>query len=596
MAPPSPHDQQGSSGQPLNGPLAHAAGGEQAHPGSVVQIAANWQELIGRSPGTLKMILTQIRGLPAQASMSYLSVLATGLYHARRETHLHLRLAHEAFGEGPVLELIQRFLAGGPDRLVFDERHLTVLQRLLIEHAQENSAEILSDHERAVLLFCLLAIGDVLPEWSPPDLDENGDYDTTAWTIYGVQRGAYYNTPELYESIVRAHTMLVEIAGEPDLADHHQHCPLKRWASEHSGASLSDQLAFGFALAVGTQILDPRLTLQQRTVVVSPGFLRDTPFAARESEIFAAVSATRQELQDAFARAGAGDEHLAWDHAPFDQHPFLRRPDGALALISPTSLAAWMSNGLYFRMLDTARKTKHLRKFTAFNGILAERYTHRLIAASHEANPHEAVVSTEISYKINRREFFSPDIAVAQPPDLVLFEVYSGRIPREARVAASAETVQAALQKMILNKLTELQNRITDLLDEHFMIPGACELEHIKIWPVVLLAGEAVFQTPMLWRWIVQRLPPGALRDPRVRPPIVCSLDDLDPLLVLVERGEPLPQLLAEFHHSLHATLPPRNWIAATRPLHLSDRPRYVEAQYRQIMDDTRGRLSPDRS
>lgn len=71
MTPPSPHDQQGSSGQPVNGPLAHAAGGgEQAHPGSVVQIAANWQELIGRSPGTLKMILPQIRGLPFQASMT----------------------------------------------------------------------------------------------------------------------------------------------------------------------------------------------------------------------------------------------------------------------------------------------------------------------------------------------------------------------------------------------------------------------------------------------------------------------------------------------------------------------------------------------
>jgi hypothetical protein len=573
-------------------PGSRTAGG-LARPDSVVQIACNWQELIGTGPEHLEDILEQIRELPFQPAMSYLSMLATGLYHARRETHLHLHLAHEAFGDGPVFKLIQRWLAAGPDRLVFDQRHLTVLQRLLVEHARETPVEILSDHERAVLLYCLVAIGDVLPEWSPPELDANGDYDTTAWTIYAVQRGAYYNHPELYEGIVRTHTMLVEIAGEPDLVGHHQYCPLERWASEDCGASLSDQLASGFALAVGTRILDPRLTLAQRTVTVSAGFLRDTPFAPHESEIFTAVSATRQQLQAAFVKAGGSDEHLAWDHAPFDQRPFLRRPDGTLTLISPTSLAAWMSNGLYFRMLDAASEHQQVRRFTAFNGVLAERYAHRLIAASHEVSPHRAVISPDQPYRIGRRELRSPDVAIAQPPDLVLFEAYSGRIPREARVAASAETVQAALEKMILDKLTELQDRIADLLDRRFEVPGAGELESIRIWPVVLLAGDAVFQAPMLWRWLAQRLPPGALSDPRVRPPTVCSLDDLDPLLVLVQRGETLPQLLAEFHHSQHATLPPRNWIAAARPLYLHDRPQYVEERYREIMDGARRRLSP---
>ena len=140
--------------------------GASARADSVVQIACNWQELIDTGPEHLEHILEPVQGLPFQAAMSYLSVLATGLYHARRETHLHLRLAHEAFGDGPVFKLIERWLAAGPDRLVFDQRHLTVLQRLLVEHAPESTAEILSDHERAVLLYCLLAVGDVLPEWS----------------------------------------------------------------------------------------------------------------------------------------------------------------------------------------------------------------------------------------------------------------------------------------------------------------------------------------------------------------------------------------------------------------------------------------------
>ena len=55
------------------------------------------------------------------------------------------------------------FLSDGPDRLVFDERHLTMLQRLLVEHAQEHSAEMLSDHERAALLFCLLVAQKTFP-------------------------------------------------------------------------------------------------------------------------------------------------------------------------------------------------------------------------------------------------------------------------------------------------------------------------------------------------------------------------------------------------------------------------------------------------
>jgi hypothetical protein len=60
-----------------------------------------------------------------------------------------------------------------------------------------------------------------------------------------------------------------------------------------------------------------------------------------------------------------------------------------------------------------------------------------------------------------------------------------------------------------------------------------------------------------------------------------------------VQRGETLPQLLAEFHDSQYATLPPRNWIAAARPLYLHDRPPYVEERYREIMDGARRRLSP---
>lgn len=570
----------------------------------VIQLPATLQELLGFQSPSLEEILELIGGLPFEASMDYLSVLSVGLYHARRETHLHVRLASEVFGTGLMMDRVRDFIARGPDRLVFDERYVTVLQRLLVEHAGNDPAKHLTQRQHATLLTCLFALGDALVEWEPPEPDQGDDYDVSLWTIYAIQRGAYYNSPDMLEGIVRASTMLIEIAAEEDLREHPDYCPLEAWSSEDTnGASLADQLACGLALIGGLKILDPTLRLAERPVYLEPGYMTVGSFVDREAQIFRTVSASREEFRTLYAQTGRTPEHIAWDHASFEQRPLLRRTDGSHILISASAIESWMGRGLYFRMLDAAKSrrasedspTRLGHKFTAFTGVLAERYVLRMVSRSHEVAPTEppVEVSGDQIYSIGKRELRTPDVAVAQPPDLVLMEVYSGRIPREARVGATVESMEGALDKMILSKLSELQDRTADILAGHVTLPGVGDFDAHRIWPMLVLAGDQVFQLPMLWRWVQERFPEGAFGDTRVQPPTICNLDDLEPLLVLVERGESLQKLLAAFHQSPYAQFPPRNWIAATHHLTLSERPTYIQEHYKSITTDIHRRLFP---
>jgi len=144
---------------------------------------------------------------------------------------------------GPIVDGLRRYVAGSPNRLVFDERHIGALQRLVVENARDVAGDELSDHNRATLLTCLVAMGDVLPEDSRPNVDVAGDYDVDAWTAYIVRSGAYYDQPYSFEAIAGTHAMLVQIAGEPDLRDHQDLCPLDDWAvAGRCGGALADQV------------------------------------------------------------------------------------------------------------------------------------------------------------------------------------------------------------------------------------------------------------------------------------------------------------------------------------------------------------------
>ena len=139
------------------------------------------------------------------------------------------------------------------------------------------------------------------------------------------------------------------------------------------------------------------------------------------------------------------------------------------------------------------------------------------------------------------------------------------------------------LTKLLIGKLEKLQKRIAELFEGLFTPEGVCDVETVKVWPVLLLAGEGIALTPILWRWVEMFLPEGSFNDPRVGPPTVCSLDEFERLLVLIERGESLPKLLGSFHASDYSRLPLLNWIADTYTIEADEIAAYVEEQYTAI-------------
>ncbi len=183
---------------------------------------------------------------------------------------------------------------------------------------------------------------------------------------------------------------------------------------------------------------------------------------------------------------------------------------------------------------------------------------------------------------------WSPDVAIAQPPDLVLIEVYSRRILRRARVNPTPNELHETLTELLIKKLEQLQDRIADLFAGLFLPPGVCDVETVKVWPVLLLAGEGIALSPILWRWVEMFLPEGSFSDQRVGPPTVCSLDEFERLLVLVERGESLPKLLASFHGSAYSRLPISNWINDAYTIEADEIATYVDEQYTTITDQWR--------
>jgi hypothetical protein len=105
------------------------------------------------------------------------------------------------------------------------------------------------------------------------------------------------------------------------------------------------------------------------------------------------ISATREEYRRAFSASGQTAAHIGWDHTPFELQPFLRGENGSLLLLSPRALHAWMTRGIYFRMMEAARgredagstEDSRVERFTRFCGPLAEHYVLNLAKRSYDS-------------------------------------------------------------------------------------------------------------------------------------------------------------------------------------------------------------------
>jgi hypothetical protein len=546
---------------------------------------------------TLDDAVELIAEVPFEAAMVLLALLSAELYHHLHDRERQLELAAELY-DGAMFKKVEEFVRSDDEHLAFDPRHVAALQRLAVVYAAKDAEPLrdLTPAELSRLLGALLAMAETLPTGDPPEPLEGEEPDWEAWARFTTQTGVWYDQPHVVEAIARAFTMYGEIAADSDLAKHHARVPVDQWLREdYEGLGLGEQLAAGLALAVGSGALDPNLEPAERVGrQIGADFLAGGAMAAQEPAVRRTIAADRNELRQLLLAAGGGPAQLAWDHTALEARPFLRRGDGRLLLLSPRMLVSWLTRGIHYRVLDAGNRRyrplsagkKLGKQVLDFTGALGERYVVRLVRSSLRDAEQAGMVRVhdEIEYHKRKKRFDGSDVVLDALTDVVLIEVYSGRLSREARVSGDPKVLRRSLDQAVVNKLRELKARTQDLLDGYFC-PEGLKLDQLRrLWPMLVLAGDPVMQTPMLWGYLRETAPDVFLDDARVQSPLILDLDDLEPLMALVENGHNLSELLSRFLRSPYAQMPLRNWVHAVMKDQLGSRPRYVKEQFTAAM------------
>ncbi len=559
---------------------------------------------LGLSPLTYEQVLRNLRTVPFEPAMVHISALAAEVFHHSDDADFQLDLARELYDDEQLLTRLHWFVESEPGMLVFDERYLTVLQRLLVEHAAPTGGQQgLTAQHTSTLLTALIAIPGIVTSKAPDEPLQGGSEDEQLddWTAFVVQGGAYYEKPDLADAIARAYALYRELPDDSQLAGHPDACPLEDWMRSDYGVGLSEQLAAGFAAAIVSKAVQPDVGLRGRKLGLQPGWLGNGPLGEQELQLTAGFSATRDELRGAFAHAGTTPEHVSWDRAPFEQRPFLRLEDGRLFLISPRMIFSWFTAGVYYRLLDAANNRPRLdrpaktllTRFTGFVGALSEEYVVRVTSeALVNASADGTKVHGDVEYIVDGDAKRSPDIAINDGEDLVLVEVFSGRLPRLARVLADDPQISGALGKAVIEKLLKLSRATADVLDGRVPYPDLDLGAVRRVWPVLVLTGGGIVQLPVLWRYVERHLGETAFADARIAARTIATLDDYEPLLAIAEdQGASLSRVLADYHASPFHELPPRNWVRGTHPREGPTRPAWVQGCYRTAAEEMNQQL-----
>jgi hypothetical protein len=553
-------------------------------------------EVLGVSPISRSSVEQLVANLPFTPAMMVLSAIAGCVWAAGMDRAKHLALAEELYGEErPILGLLRRFAAEDPHHVLFSEQHLVAVMRLLISSgAPSGELRGMTEPEIDSLLMALVGIGSY--QASPVGTRETSA-DVTDWVPWLVRSGLYFDRTNLGSDQGRAHALFVSLFGDAD-PDGPNWCDLAGWMAQDIGA-FADQLAFGYAMGSHARALEDDLTIADRFRLISPdGLLADQLPKETVARMVEAISATREELAAVFTDAGASEDHIMWDRAPFEQRPFLRLDDGRLLLMSPRFLHAWMGEGFYYRLLDSASRrrptsgksnTASLR-FTRFHGELMEQYVVRLTTDSHRVQVRAGaarIVGEQVYVGRDGSESKSPDVVLSYATEVVAVEVTGGRPPRRARVISEPADMLNLIDERVIGKMRELDQAIDDILDGVVTIDGV-DLTLVRcIWPVVVVPST-ILQTDLLWKHIEATAPRLFERD-GVQPPTLLSIEDYERALGVVEQGQGLPWLLGSRLGSVYRTMPPSHFLQQRfRGL---TRPSFLDAETRRAGERARRRL-----
>lgn len=493
-----------------------------------------------------------VRRLPFDAAMCVLAALFGWVDDSGWGSGRQAELANSFYG-GVVAERLSAILAQQPGRHAFAPQGLHVLMKLLIEEAADAPTREWNDDVRVVLARATLGVHSIIEH----GIDSGVKDDVAALLAYLVQASGYYSRQQQLVEIARAmelHRLGIE---DPGLLALPEHCPLEEWLVAEYGLSFDEQFMLGFGLAAMAHAWEPAKSHRVREEHFDDLLLK-LGLTDRREQALSLVSADRAEFRDAFA-AATGARALAWEVRPFKERPFLRLSNGDLLLLNGSWILSWLSEGFYYRGLRHAealdrslptdrerKKRPHGQRYTQYFGKVFEHYGLRLAESCHEL-PSSTVVSARVHGEQPYSGQLTSDIAIDLAPDLVLVELNHGRFSARGLIEGDPQLIRGDLERVIVKKVNQVGNCITNLLGGAAAIPGV-NMNHIsRIWPVVVTNARLI-QNPLLWDFIRGNGDPAKTRvlydDARVRPLTLMDAEDFEQFCGLIEAGTPAPVIL----------------------------------------------------
>lgn len=453
-----------------------------------------------------------------------------GAQHDRRQRAQLEAVAGVYVGHAKRQELLE--LVAAEDRAVFNTSYLHVLQRLLVEEAQDGAEERPGDYARMQAAF--LAISNVVSHIE--DRPEEFDRDLYLGIL---TRSAVAGASEPpLEPITRAYAIYHELPRRLDPDDVPNHMARERWEPDATtNLSVHERFLVGMAAMGQCGVFNDELPDASVPIGVPPGYFDLLADELRESasgpRFARSVAASREDLRKAYAAMPNDFRDALANSLPFQVHPLLEQESGGYLLSSTEALTSWLTRGVHYACLTPLAGTRAAKEFLSYVGRLFEAYAVELVKEAHvgQAGVH---VLGEQSYDGGSS---TSDIAVADDDTLVLLEVEARRFSVRALLSEDPRDVTEELSTMVVEKAKQIDVCINALRreDRPAVLPGIGMSTIRTIRPVVVIEG-AIGQHIMLREHLEEQLG-SALTQPGVKRLTVLTMADLEVLAGLIEHG-----------------------------------------------------------
>jgi hypothetical protein len=497
--------------------------------------------------------------LPLEPTLMALATIQRTLGNSRDLSADQPQLISDFLLESELAVRARAFLRAYPGGVIFFEQQVYVAQKLAMLYADPDRDDELGAEELSSLIVSILAItSGIIDRANDPRLRTPTRAGQLLPMFFG---GAHFAHREwIGATLTRGLEIFGEAAADPPLRSDKQYCDLAEWLDDAYRLTLEELLAGGLGLASAAKLLTPEEPFQQVDAESLRPYLGDAT-----DGVLKALVADLDWFRGEFSQSMSDVRYLARDVTPFFKRPFWQRSNGTVVPLGPRVVQEALSDhGLFFRFHDLARKHKGgVQRYSNFAGKPYERYALQLARQAVE-RPKTTVelvgrVHGEVWYQRRKSEgAYSPDVTIDYGPDVVMVELTSSHLTQETLIEATQAAVKKDIEKIVTEKLSQLDDRIRDARKGHIPIDGI-DFEKVKrFWPVLVIT-EPLLQTDLLWDEI-DRACRHAFQHPRVAPPTIITIEEYECLIGDVKAGYSLVSILGQKTQVLWARRDLRSW------------------------------------